>query len=261
VPAAEDPLGPGRVARVRRYIKEAWPALTPLGARPAGGGAGPQVPPHPGTPWPVYLSPLEDRAAVERRPGVGAVPAAQLDQIALRPLGPAPGPGAAVPARALRGAGGRFNEMYGWDSYFIVLGLVADGEMERARQQTENFFYESSTTGKVLNANRTYYLTASQPPLLSRMVFRAHPDDAAWMMRARRALEATHRYWTSPPHVAGDTGLSRYFDSGTGPAPEVVNGERDAAGLSHYDRVALLPDPPSGCLRRETCTTTASAIA
>jgi alpha,alpha-trehalase len=133
--------------------------------------------------------------------------------------------------------GGRFNEMYGWDSYFIVLGLVKDGQQQLARQQTENFLYEVERYGKVLNANRTYYLTRSQPPLLSRMVFRAHPDDAAWMTRARRALEATHRYWTSPPHLAGDTGLSRYFDSGTGPAPEVVNGERDAAGLSHYDRV------------------------
>src|SRR3954462_12924403 len=65
----------------------------------------------------------------------------------------------------------------------------------------------------------------------------AATGDKVWLGRAQRALEATHRFWTSPPHLAGDTGLSRYFDTGVGPAPEVVNGERDFSGQSHYDRV------------------------
>jgi alpha,alpha-trehalase len=234
-PVPEDALGPGRVARVRRYIKDAWPALTrsvrdlPVAAQD------PKFPHTPGTPWPVYLSPLEDRTAVERRLAAALSPG-QLAQITLRPLGANPEPGLLYVPEPYVVPGGRFNEMYGWDSYFIVLGLVRDGENERARQQTENFLYEVERYGKVLNANRTYYLTRSQPPLLSEMVLLAKGDDA-WMARARRALEATHRYWTSPPHLAGDTGLSRYFDSGSGPAPEVVHGERDAAGLSHYDRV------------------------
>src|SRR5262249_49136032 len=145
---------------------------------------------------------------------------AQLTKIALRPLGPAPEPGLLYLPEPYVVPGGRFNEMYGWDSYFIVVGLMRDVEKERARQQTDNFLYEVERYGKVLNANRTYYLTRSQPPLLSEMVDLAHPFDNAWMQRARRALEATHRYWTSPPHLAGDTGLSRYLDSGSGPAPE-----------------------------------------
>jgi alpha,alpha-trehalase len=236
VPAHEGPLGPNRVERVRRYINKSWPVLTrsnrdlPVAARD------PKFPHQEGTPWPVYLAPSEDRAAVERRLAEVLSPA-QRASIDLRPLGANPEPGLLYLPEPYVVPGGRFNEMYGWDSYFIVLGLVRSGEKELARQQTENFFYEVERYGKVLNANRSYYLTRSQPPLLSPMVWLANPSDEAWLRRAQRALEATHRYWTSPPHLAGDTGLSRYFDSGTGPAPEVVHGERDAAGLTHYDRV------------------------
>src|SRR5213595_3954576 len=55
--------------------------------------------------------------------------------------------------------GGRFNEMYGWDSYFIIVGLLRDGRIELARGMVENFFFEIAHYGTVLNANRTYYLT------------------------------------------------------------------------------------------------------
>jgi alpha,alpha-trehalase len=235
-PVPEDALGPARVGRVRRYIKESWSALTrsvrdlPVAAQD------PKFPHTAGAPWPVYLSPIEDQAVIERKLASVLAPS-QLAQITLQRLGPAPGPGLLYLPEPYVVPGGRFNEMYGWDSYFIAVGLMRDGEEARARQQTDNFLYEVEHYGKVLNANRTYYLTRSQPPLLSRMVGLLHTKDEAWLMRARKALEATHRYWTSPPHLAGDTGLSRYFDSGSGPAPEVVNGERDAAGLTHYDRV------------------------
>ena len=63
--------------------------------------------------------------------------------------------------------GGRFNEMYGWDSYFIILGLLRDHRIDLARGMVENFFFEIEHYGTVLNANRTYYLTRSQPPFLT----------------------------------------------------------------------------------------------
>src|SRR5580704_3827583 len=63
--------------------------------------------------------------------------------------------------------GGRFNEMYGWDSYFIIRGLLRDGRVDLAHGMVENFFFEIEHYGAVLNANRTYFLTRSQPPLLS----------------------------------------------------------------------------------------------
>jgi alpha,alpha-trehalase len=58
--------------------------------------------------------------------------------------------------------GGRFNEMYGWDSYFIIRGLIADGHADVAKGMVENFFYEIENYGAVLNANRTYYLDDSR---------------------------------------------------------------------------------------------------
>src|SRR5439155_4967260 len=60
--------------------------------------------------------------------------------------------------------GGRFNEMYGWDSYFIQRGLLRDGELELARDMADNFVYEIAHYGMILNANRTYFLSRSQPP-------------------------------------------------------------------------------------------------
>ena len=60
--------------------------------------------------------------------------------------------------------------MFGWDSYFIILGLLRDGRVDLARGMVENFFYEIENYGAVLNANRTYFLTRSQPPLLSAMI-------------------------------------------------------------------------------------------
>ena len=65
--------------------------------------------------------------------------------------------------------GGRFNEMYGWDSYFIIRGLLRSGRIELARGMVDNFFFEIEHYGAMLNANRTYYLTRSQPPFLSSM--------------------------------------------------------------------------------------------
>ena len=75
--------------------------------------------------------------------------------------------------------GGRFNEMYGWDSYFIIRGLLRDGRLDLARGMVENFFFEIEHYGAVLNANRTYYLTRSQPPFLSSMVMAVHEAEKA----------------------------------------------------------------------------------
>src|SRR6185437_9683534 len=125
--------------------------------------------------------------------------------------------------------GGRFNEMYGWDSYFIILGLLRDGRVDLARGMVDNFFFEIEHYGGVLNANRTYYFTRSQPPFLTSMVLAVYkaesakaktPQDRlrlkAWLTRAYRFETSDHSLWTSPIHRAGNTGLARYFDLGEG---------------------------------------------
>jgi alpha,alpha-trehalase len=129
--------------------------------------------------------------------------------------------------------------MYGWDSYFILVGLLRDGEHERARDMVENFLYEIDHYGTILNANRTYFLSRSQPPFLSRMVLGVfgHNADRQWLRRVRPALEAYYRYWTTGEHRVPGQPLSRYWDSGEGPAPEVLSDEKDAQGRTHYDRV------------------------
>jgi alpha,alpha-trehalase len=130
--------------------------------------------------------------------------------------------------------GGRFNEMYGWDSYFIIRGLLRDGRLELARGMVENFFFEIEYYGAVLNANRTYYLTRSQPPFLSSMVMAVHEaqkaagqDDGAWLETAYSYVKRDHGVWTQDPHLAGNTGLSRYYDFGEGPAMEALQDEND----------------------------------
>src|SRR5882757_5301701 len=128
--------------------------------------------------------------------------------------------------------GGRFNEMYGWDSYFIILGLLRDGRIDLARGMVENFFFEIENYGALLNANRTYYLTRSQPPFLSSMVLavyeaekQAGRADTAWLARAYPFLLKDYSMWTRDPQLAGSTDLARYYDFGDGPPAEGLQDE------------------------------------
>ena len=125
--------------------------------------------------------------------------------------------------------GGQFNEMYGWDSYFIIRGLLRDNRPDLARGMLENFFYEIENYGGVLNANRSYYLGRSQPLFLTSMILAVyHPanptekTDLSWLRKAYQYAVSDYAQWTQPPHLAGDTGLSRYYDEGEGPVPEIM---------------------------------------
>jgi len=128
--------------------------------------------------------------------------------------------------------GGRFNEMYGWDSYFIIRGLLRAGRVELARGMVDNFFFEVEHYGAMLNANRTYYLTRSQPPFLSstfvdvytRMRETGHADNP-WLEKAYGDLVHDYEMWNRDPHLAGKTGLSRYYDFGQGPPAEATQDE------------------------------------
>ena len=159
--------------------------------------------------------------------------------------------------------GGRFNEMYGWDSYFIIRGLLRDGRLDLAQDMVDNFLFEVEHYGAVLNANRTYYLTRSQPPFLTSMI-RAVWDaqsaaghaDRAWLARAYQLAVKDHSLWINEPHLAGSTGLARYYDFGEGPAPESLKDEtghyRDVAAyfLAHPSQndgflIVKTPDEPA----------------
>ena len=128
--------------------------------------------------------------------------------------------------------GGRFNEMYGWDSYFETLGLVIDGRVELAKSMVDNFVYQLEHYGKILNANRSYYLTRSQPPFLTDMILQvykalkeksdgSHQRLKPWLYRGfRAATKELLSVWLAPPRLDFKTGLIIYHPTGIGMPPE-----------------------------------------
>ncbi|KAG0275764.1 alpha,alpha-trehalase nth1 [Linnemannia exigua] len=148
--------------------------------------------------------------------------------------------------------GGRFNEMYGWDSYFESLGLLADGRLELAKGMVDNFVYEIQHYGKILNANRSYYLTRTQPPFLTdmmlkvydRLPFSLETENKQWLAVAlAAAIKEYLTVWMSQPRYDPVSGLSRFYSEGIGMPPEteathfdhVIKPFADAKGLSIED--------------------------
>ncbi|HET7296860.1 MAG TPA: trehalase family glycosidase, partial [Gemmatimonadales bacterium] len=127
--------------------------------------------------------------------------------------------------------GGRFREVYYWDSYFTMLGLIASGRVDLVRDMLDNFAYLIRTVGHVPNGNRTYYLGRSQPPFFAAMVgLYAAATDTAGALRYLEALEAEHAFWMDGAEgLAPGEGrrrvvrlpdgsvLNRYWDDEPGP--------------------------------------------
>ncbi|HET7292441.1 MAG TPA: trehalase family glycosidase [Vicinamibacteria bacterium] len=141
--------------------------------------------------------------------------------------------------------GGRFNELYGWDSYFEALGLLHDGRLDLAKAMVEHFLYEIRHYGQILNANRSYYLTRSQPPFLTSMGLAVHahmapgPERDAWLRAvADAAIREYRTVWTGERRLT-PTGLSRYNGGGIGMPPETEPGHFDAV-LAPYAAAAGL---------------------
>ena len=229
-----------REVPILEYIKQTWHALTRTNGGLASAAVDPKYTPLPDGRWPVYVSRQANIREIEKRLELEMAPA-DKQKIELLQL---PSDGVPIQQQGLLYLpkpyvvpGGRFNEMYGWDSYFIQAGLLRDGEVDLARDMADNFLYEIRNYGRVLNANRTYYLTRSQPPFLTQMVLGAfqRTKDRRWLREALPAIEEYYRFWTTEPHLVRQTGLSRYFDLGEGPAPEVLVAERDGQGRTHYD--------------------------
>jgi alpha,alpha-trehalase len=229
------------VQRLREYIKTNWTTLSRSNRDLPKALPDPKMPRRPGGRWLLYVAGDESRPRVEGELQ-GVLDGAAMRQIEIRTL-----PrdvlsirehGLLYLPRPYVVPGGRFNEMYGWDSYFIQVGLLRDAELDLARDMVDNFVYEILHYGTILNANRSYFLSRSQPPFLTRMVLGVYEQtgDQAWLRRTVPAIERYHQFWTSEPHAIADVGLSRYFDRGSGPAPEVLADEKDENGRTHYDR-------------------------
>ena len=140
--------------------------------------------------------------------------------------------------------GGRFNEMYGWDSYFIGVGLLIDGQIGKAIAIAENFKYQIIHYGKILNANRSYYLTRTQPPLYSSLLIEIAKKGMPSLEWLRSHLETVILEYNTVWMVQGNrltpTGLNRYKADGIGMPFEVEPGHFDDV-LEPYAKKYNLP--------------------
>lgn len=129
--------------------------------------------------------------------------------------------------------GGRFREVYYWDSYFTMLGLAESGHWDKISDMVDNFAYEIDTFGHIPNGNRSYYLSRSQPPFFSLMVELLATHDKDALKKYRPQMEKEYAYWMEgvdglQPGQANkrvvklDDGtiLNRYWDDRDTPRPE-----------------------------------------
>ncbi len=133
--------------------------------------------------------------------------------------------------------GGRFREVYYWDSYFTMLGLIESGRTDLVKSMLDNFAYLIRTVGHIPNGNRTYYLSRSQPPFFAAMVgLYARATDTTHALPYLDALEAEHAFWMNgAERLAPGAGqayrrvvrlregaplLNRYWDDLPEPRPE-----------------------------------------
>lgn len=123
--------------------------------------------------------------------------------------------------------GGRFNELYGWDSYMIALGALVDDRVDLAKAVVTNFCFCIRHYGKMPNATRSYYLGRAQPPFVTDLALRVyektrHEPGAREFLREAvlAAVKEYHSVWTSAPRLDGATGLSKYRPEGKGVPPE-----------------------------------------
>lgn len=144
--------------------------------------------------------------------------------------------------------GGRFNEQYYWDSYFIMLGLAAEGKWQEIERMVKNCAYMIRKYGYVPTANRTYFLSRSQPPFFALMV-RLLADHKGkkvlrdylpvlldeyrfWMKGSRKLKETEHFAYRRVVQMPNGTLLNRYYDNKITPRPESHREDTETASIS-----------------------------
>src|ERR1700709_894919 len=124
--------------------------------------------------------------------------------------------------------GGRFREVFYWDSYFTMLGLAESNEWQMIENMIENFAYLIHAFGFIPNGNRTYFLSRSQPPYFSCMIeLLATNKGGDVYAKYQSALQKEYDYWMdktqSTKHtvqLTDDIILNRYYDQSDKPRPE-----------------------------------------
>lgn len=128
--------------------------------------------------------------------------------------------------------GGRFQEIYYWDSYFTLEGLMASGREDLAKNMVDNFSHLINTIGFIPNGTRKYYHSRSQPPFYALMVSALTTTDDQLLVSYLPSVQKEYEFFMSqestPEVYKGDKHvvrlpngfLNRYYDTGTSPRPE-----------------------------------------
>ena len=139
--------------------------------------------------------------------------------------------------------GGRFREIYYWDSFFTILGLLADGKISTAENMVYNFAYLLDKYRMIPNGNRIYYLTRSQPPFFSLMVdiICRYKNDYSWGLQFLDNMQEEYSFWMNGINkittgkkyservvmLNSDEVLNRYYDFDDVPREESYKADYD----------------------------------
>jgi len=143
--------------------------------------------------------------------------------------------------------GGRFSEQFYWDSYFIMLGLAADGRWDTIEGMMKNYAYMMRKFGFIPTANRTYFLSRSQPPFFSQMVrlLARHRGRTRtfveylpymlleyrfWMKGRKKLAKRENKAFARVAEMPNGILLNRYYDNKTTPRPESLREDMETAG-------------------------------
>jgi alpha,alpha-trehalase len=146
--------------------------------------------------------------------------------------------------------GGRFGEIYYWDSYFTMLGLQASGRIDIIENMVNNFSHLIDTIGYIPNGNRTYYIGRSQPPFFSLMVkLLSEEKGEAILLKHLPQLEKEYKFWMTGSELLNEENkyqqravlmpegeiMNRYWDENDTPRPESYREDVELAHQSKQD--------------------------
>lgn len=161
--------------------------------------------------------------------------------------------------------GGRFREIYYWDSYFSALGLLESGSVDVVEAMLHNFIALQTQYGNIPNGNRSYYLSRSQPPILAMLVELSLPLQAEpekFIHETIDAVVSEYNFWMSGcEHLNAENPeyrrvvcmpngciLNRYWDDQSSPRPESYKEDVElSAGLSEAQANSLLRNIRAAC--------------
>ena len=159
--------------------------------------------------------------------------------------------------------GGRFREIYYWDSYFTMLGLRESGRIDLIESMIQNFVYLIDHFGHIPTGNRTYYLSRSQPPFFSLMIrLYSEIKGKETLVKYLPQLQQEYNYWMEGSERLDEaniahrrvvrlpegTLLNRYWDDRALPRPEAYCEDVELAREAH-ETLGTEPESTYRCIR------------